>query len=414
MVMNGRHDEPQSPGARGPSVMATRDDVAKLAGVSSATVSYVVNNGPRPVSEQTRRRVLQAIEALDYVPSAAARSLKVKRTSTIGLMIPDILNPIFAALAKVVEDELLAAGHSVILCNSYEDPQRELVYLQMLWGKQVDGLLLISTSRNVAMLHRFEGARKPIVLIDRRVPDLAADCVLPDNENGSYEAVRHLIACGHTRIGLINLSVSLTPGAGRLAGYTRALAEAGLPLDPALMKEGPYPGNEGAATFRAMMQLPRRPTAVFISNNRLAHGALEAIKALGLRMPDDIALAVFDDPSFYAVVTPSITAVSIELELQASEATRLLKERLSGSYTGAPRLVTIPQQLVVRESTVGLHLAAQLKDNDGHAAARRGQGSTAASDDLTANRRRTVRAQRRANRDGHRVSGAAPTRAEER
>ena len=221
--MNPRHDLSEYPGKSGPRIMVTRDDVAKLAGVSSATVSYVVNNGPRPVSDETRRRVLQAIQALDYVPSAAARSLKVKRTSTIGLMIPDILNPIFAALAKVVEDELLAAGHSVILCNSYEDPRRELVYLQMLWGKQVDGLLLISTSRNVVTLHRFEEARKPIVLIDRRVPDLAADCVLPDNEAGSYEAVRHLIACGHTRIGLINLPVSLTPGAGRLAGYTRAL-----------------------------------------------------------------------------------------------------------------------------------------------------------------------------------------------
>ena len=381
--------------------MVTRDDVAKLAGVSSATVSYVVNNGPRPVSEETRRRVLQAIEALDYVPSAAARSLKVKRTSTIGLMIPDILNPIFAALAKVVEDELLAAGHSVILCNSYEDPRRELVYLQMLWGKQVDGLLLISTSRNVVTLHRFEESRKPIVLIDRRIHDLAADCVLPDNEAGSYEAVRHLIACGHTRIGLINLPVSLTPGAGRLAGYTRALGEAGLQLDPALMKEGPYPGDEGAATFRAMMQLPRRPTAVFISNNRLAHGALEAIKALGLRMPDDIAIAVFDDPTFYAVMTPSITAVSMELEREASEATRLLKERLSGSYTGAPRSVTIPQRLVVRESTVGPDKAAQHGDSDDHRVDGNASGSAIPFADLTENRGQTGRAQRRANREGH-------------
>ncbi len=375
--------------------MATRDDVAKLASVSSATVSYVVNNGPRPVSEETRRRVLQAIEALDYVPSAAARSLKIKRTSTIGLMIPDILNPIFAALAKVVEDELLAAGHSVILCNSYEDPQRELVYLQMLWGKQVDGLVLASTSRNVVTLHRFEEARKPIVLIDRQVPDLAADCVLPDNEAGSYEAVRHLIACGHTRIGLINLPVSLTPGAGRLAGYTRALAEAGLQLDHALIKEGSYPGNEGAVTFREMMRVPRRPTAVFISNNRLAHGALEAIKALGLRMPDDIALAVFDDPSSYAVMTPSITAVSMELEREASEATRLLKERLTGSYTGAPRSVMIPQRLVVRESTAGLRDPARHENGDGYGVDGQGSGSATPPAELAGNRRVATRAQRR-------------------
>lgn len=339
--------------ASAPSIMVTRDDVAKLAGVSSATVSYVINSGPRPVSEETRRRVVQAIEALDYVPSAAARSLKIKRTGTIGLMIPDILNPIFAELAKVIEDELLAAGHSVILCNSYEDPRRELVYLNMLWGKQVDGLVLISTSRNVQTLYRFEKAKKPIVLVDRRVPHLAADCVLPDNEAGSYQAVRHLIACGHTRIGLINLPASLTPGEGRLAGYVRALGEAGLRLDPALVKEGPYTGKEGAATFRAMLELPRRPTAIFISNNRLALGALQAIKGLGLRMPDDIALAVFDDPSFYAVMTPSITAVSTPLQRYATEATALLKARLSGSYTGAPRSVVIPQRLAVRESTTG-------------------------------------------------------------
>lgn len=354
--------------------MITRDDVAKLAGVSSATVSYVVNNGPRPVREETRRRVLQAIEALDYVPSAVARSLKIQRTGTIGLMIPDIVNPIFAALANVIGDELLAAGHSVILCNSYEDPQRELVCLNTLWGKQVDGLVLISTSQNVEMLRRFEKAKKPIVLVDRRVPDLTADCVLPDNEAGSYAAVRHLIACGHARVALINLPSSLTPGAGRLAGYLRALAEAGVPPDPALMKEGPYTGNEGAATFRAMLQLPSRPTAIFISNNRLAHGALEVIKGLGLRMPDDIALAVFDDPSSYAVMTPSITAVSMQLERYASEATRLLTERLCGTYTGAPRSLTIAQRLVVRESTAGRAsaLSTELTTSTRRPAARRG------------------------------------------
>ena len=186
------------------------------------------------------------------------------------------------------------------------------------------------------------------------------------------------------------------------------LAEAGLQLDPALMKEGSYPGNEGAAIFEAMMELPRRPTAVFISNNRLAHGALEAIKALGLRMPDDIALAVFDDPSSYAVMTPSITAVSMELEREASEATRLLKERLSGSYTGPPRSVTIPQRLVVRESTVGLRPAAQHEDSDGHTAGSRASRSATPPGDLTANRGRTVRAQRRANREGHQVCAGSP------
>ena len=125
------------------------------------------------------------------------------------------------------------------------------------------------------------------------------------------------------------------------------------------MKEGSYPGNEGAATFRGDDAVPRRPTAVFISNNRLAHGALEAIKALGLRMPDDIALAVFDDPSSYAVMTPSITAVSMELEREASEATRLLKERLTGSYTGAPRSVMIPQRWSCASRRSGCALAAR-------------------------------------------------------
>lgn len=160
--------------------MITRDDVARFAGVSSATVSYVVNNGPRPVAEATRHRVLRAIEQLDYHPSAVARSLKTRRSGTIGLIIPDILNPIHATVAKAIEDGLLAAHCNVVLCNSDEDPARELAYLRMLRSKQVDGMILFPTAKNHAMLLKLSESGKPIVLMDRQVAGLAADCVLLD------------------------------------------------------------------------------------------------------------------------------------------------------------------------------------------------------------------------------------------
>jgi len=331
----------------------TRDDVAKLAGVSSATVSYVINNGPRPVSEGARRKVLWAIEQLNYSPSTIARSLKTKRTHTIGLIISDILDPFLAFIAKSAEDLLLAQEYSLTVCNSRELPERELGWLRMLRQRRVEGLILLPTGANQSLLLTMIEAGQHLTLIDRCVEGVEADCVLIDNEQGAYEAVQHLLALGHRRIGLLNLPSSLAPGQGRLEGYQRALRDAGVPFSGQLVQEGSLTAEESYALAGGLLDLRPPPTALFVASNRLAEGVLCQAKVRGLRMPDDLAVCVFDDVSYYRFFEPSVTAVSVDGGELAERAVQFVIERIDGAYSGEPRLARIPCQLQVRESTAG-------------------------------------------------------------
>ena len=332
----------------------TRNDVAKLAGVSTATVSYVVNNGPRPVAEETRQKVLRAIQVLGYHPSAIARSLKTNITCTVGIIIPDIVNPLVALLAQTIEDELLSADYNLIICNSKESHERERAYLQMLVSKQVDGIIMTPSGGNHDMLVSMAKSGKRIVLIDRKVKGLDTDCVLFDNEGGAHAGVQHLISLGHSRIGMINLPPWLTPGAGRLKGYERALHDAGLSVDPLLIESGTHTAEEAFSLAEEMLSLDNPPTAMFVSSNRLARGVLRFVKEHGLRMPDDLALCVFDDIDYYAYITPSITAIGHDYRQFGREAVRLLMENIKRKDAHEPQIVTLPYQLHVRESTVGL------------------------------------------------------------
>ncbi len=332
----------------------TRDDVAKLAGVSVATVSYVVNNGPRPVSDKTREKVLWAIEQLGYRPSAIARSLKTKRTLSVGVVISDVLNPILAAISKSAEDLLLQQGYSLAVCNSDESPERELVWLRQLLQRRVDGIVLLPTGGNRSLLFSAMHSGQPFVLIDRQIDGLKADCVLFDNEQGAYQAVRHLIELGHSRIALLNLTLTLTPGRNRLRGYERALQEAGLQVYPELIREGSFKAEDSYAVAGELLELQPPPTAMLVSSNRLALGLLQQVKARGLRMPDDLALCAFDDVSYYTCITPSITAVSYDVQEFAEVMVQYLIDRIDKVYTGEPRTTMIPCHLEIRESTAGV------------------------------------------------------------
>jgi LacI family transcriptional regulator len=333
------------------TVGITRDDVARVAGVSPATVSYVINDGPRPVSEETRQKVLRAIEQLNYHPSTIARSLKTKKTYTVGIIISDILNPILAAIEKNVEDLLLQRNYSLTICNSDESPDRERVWLTLLRERRVDGVILLPTGANQSLLSSMIDAGQRLVLIDRQIEGLQADTVMFDNEGGAYAAVSHLIAQGHSRIGLLNLPSSMAPGWGRLRGYERALRDAGLPLIPELIREGTFKAQEGTVLARALLDVKPPPTALFVSSNRLAQGVLAEARARDLRLGEDLALCVFDDVAYYNFITPSITAVSADLQELGLKAVQFLIERIRGTYTGEPRVVLVPCRLQVREST---------------------------------------------------------------
>lgn len=331
----------------------TRKDVAKRARVSVATVSYVINDGPRPVSEETREKILQAIKELDYHPNMLARSLKTRRTFSIGLVVSDILNPFWSTVAKGAEDAVRSAGYDLILCNSDEDPDRELAYLRILQGKQVDGILLVPTGGNRQFITSIVARGKPLVQLDRRLEGLDVDTVQADNEAGAYEAVRHLIDLGHTRIGLMHPPSHLTPGRGRRRGYEQALIESGLPLKPELMREGSFKEDSGYTLAQEVLALTPPPTALFIGNNRLALGVLRVLKERGLRMPDDIALCVFDDLEYYALMTPSITAVDQPAYEIGQKGVELLLSRIDDDEVQEPRLILLKPRLHIRESTVG-------------------------------------------------------------
>jgi LacI family transcriptional regulator len=335
-------------------VSVTRKDVARLAGVSTATVSYVVNNGPRPVSEATRQRVLWAIDQLGYQPSAIARSLVTKKTHSIGFILTDILNPVHAAITKGIEDALHDAGFSLIIGISDETPDREQAYLRILLSKQVDGIALTPTGENRRELFSLVDSGKPLVLLDRQLEGLNVDCILFDNVNGTYQAVRHLIALGHTRIGLINLSRCLTPGQERRDGYERALLEAGIEVDSRLITEGSFKGQEGDKLAASLLDIEPPPTALFVSSNRLMRGVLRVVTCRKLRVPQDLAIAAFDDVGHYSHRTPTITAVNTSVTEFGSEAARVLVERISEAYVGEPRVVRVPCQLQIRESTAGM------------------------------------------------------------
>lgn len=336
----------------------TRKDVARLAGVSTATVSYVINNGPRAVSAEARRRVLRAIEQLGYQPNAIARSLATRRTHTIGFMIPDILNPVHAAIAKAFGDVLRDAEYGLLLANSDESPQAELAHLQVFLGKQVDGIALTPTGANRRYLFSLVEAGKHLVTLDRQLEGLDVDCVLFDNVAGARAATRHLLDLGHRRIALINLPRDLTPGRERFEGYQRALLEAGLNVDAGLVHEGQFKAGSVGASIDALLRRPDRPTALVASSNRLAEGALLALRERGLQMPDDLALCVFDDVPAYAYTTPTISAVATDVADFGRQATRLLLDRIAGGAPAGPQVVRIPCRLRARESTLGKGRAA--------------------------------------------------------
>lgn len=334
----------------------TRVDVARRAGVSVATVSYVLNDGPRGVSAETKARVLEAVEELGYFPSEVARSLRTSRTLTIGLIVTDIVNPFHAMVARGVEEEARRSGYTVIQCNSDEDRGQELTYLRVLQSKRVDGIILVPTGGNVAYISQMIEDGWPIVQVDRKLEGLQTDSVVMDNVHGAYEAVTHLIKLGHRRIALVGAPTALTPGQERRQGYEKALHEAGIPVDTSLICESNYKGEDTLELVGDFWDSSTQVSAVFAATNMLAFKVMAALKRRGLSIPNDVSLCVFDDPAYYELLSPSITAVRCDIPALARQAFELLVERMyERGPESDPVHVVMPCELMVRESTQEVH-----------------------------------------------------------
>ncbi|MET8708846.1 LacI family DNA-binding transcriptional regulator [Streptomyces californicus] len=326
--------------------MAGIKDVAAEAGVSVATVSRVLNGHPS-VSQEARTRVLAAVEALDYRPNAVARSLRTAQTRTLGLVISDVLNPYFTELARFVEEEARALGYSVIIGNADERPDLQDHHVRTLIDRRIDGLLVSPADGGTPLLRDVALSGTPMVFVDRWIPGIDVPVVRADGTGAVRDLVAHLHGLGHRRLAIIAGPAATTTGDERVEAFRGALRDHGLALPDAYIGQGDFQAASGRRATEGFLELAEPPEVVFAADNLMALGALDAIRARGLRVPDDIALAAFDDIPWFVHTGPPITAVAQPTADLARAAVRALADRIEGR---TPQSVTLPARLVVRRS----------------------------------------------------------------
>jgi LacI family transcriptional regulator len=321
-------------------------DVTRLAGVSTATVSRVLS-GLDGVSPRLRGRVLRSVDELGYRPNAVARSLRVGATHTLGLVVCDVLNPFFTELARAVEDEAREAGYAVILGNADERPERQDAYVEALLDRRVDGLLISPAVKTSPLIQTAVRRGASIVCVDRTVEGLDVPTVRADGSRSTAELVDHLVGLGHRRIATIAGPQATITGRERLVAFLGALAAHGLEVPEGHVELGSFQQGSGHAAMRRLLTLPERPTAVFAADNLMALGALQALRAAGLRVPDDMALASFDDSPWFELIDPPITAIAQPTAELGRVAVRALLDVLAGRHA---RSRLLESRLVVRAS----------------------------------------------------------------
>ncbi|HGM5550096.1 TPA: LacI family DNA-binding transcriptional regulator [Pseudomonas putida] len=331
--------------------MATIKDVAALAGISYTTVSHVVNK-TRPVSQEVRLKVEAAIKSLDYVPSAVARSLKAKTTATIGLLVPNSLNPYFAELARGIEDYCERNGYCVILCNSDDNPDKQRSYLRVLLEKRIDGLIVASAGGDIGLAQGLAGVKTPMVIVDRGLDGVDADLVRIDHEYGAYLATRHLLELGHRDIATIGGPSSTSVAQMRQAGFCRALKEAGVTVRPERMLESDFTSTGGYNAAATLLE-SNPPSAIFAGNDMIGIGVLRAAAERNVRVPSELSVIGFDDIQMSRYVYPALTTVGQSiLQLGEMAAEVLLRRIATPSLVTDQRIVT--PSIVLRESTAPL------------------------------------------------------------
>jgi LacI family transcriptional regulator len=286
----------------------TMRDVARLAGVSTSTVSAVLNASV-PVSPARKKRVMEAMAALDYHPDAIARGLKTGKTNAIGVVIPDITNAFYPEVVRGVEDAARRAGYAVLLCDSNENASNEDAHLATLFSRRVDGVLLACCANSTAyatMVRR----RFPMVFVDRIPPAVAEGTVSSDNLQAGYMATRHLLELGHQRIAMLAGNTVLSPHHDRLEGFRKAMQESHLPIRDEYLACGDVQIENGIEATQRLLQLAAPPTAIMVSNNKLLLGVLQSLDENKIPVPQQVSILGFDDFVWNRYFSPSITSIA--------------------------------------------------------------------------------------------------------
>jgi LacI family transcriptional regulator len=332
--------------------LATIRDVAKLADVSLGTVSKVIN-GVESVRPKLAQRVAAAMEALDYRPNQVARSLKVRQTQTVGVLVSDVTNPFFTGVMRGIEGEARSNGYSVIFCDSNEDPELEHRNLDTLFSRRADGALVIPTHAHTAQQHLIR-RRFPLVFIDRIPPSYTGSAVVADNLGAAYEATRHFIDLGHERIAIITGTLSLSNGLDRLEGFRKALQQAGLPLHDDYLQQGDFLLESGYRCGLKLLQLPVPPTAILSCSNQMTLGLMRALRELRITCPDRVSILGFDDFDWAEIVNPRLTTVAQPMLEMGKQAMQMLLSRMKSFSEGVnieEERVVLKTELRVRDST---------------------------------------------------------------
>jgi LacI family transcriptional regulator len=332
--------------------MATIRQIARELGVSTSTVSTVINNSGY-VSASLRARIEKALREADYHPDHIARSLRLRETRTLGLLVPDLGNTFYAQLMRGAEDYLASVGYRLIVADTRDDWQRQRDYLSLLSGKTTDGVILVpsmATDDQIASIPQLLHST-PLVYVDRSPLDAQVDSVLVDNVRAAFEATEHLLNLGHRRIAIITEPLNLLNAADRLLGYKQALRAHRMPADPKLVRPGDNTPDSGYWHALEIFKLVPTPTAVLACNNRMVLGTLVAFRELGLTCPQSVSLIGFDDFEWSPYIDPPLTIVRQPADQLGMVAAKTLLKRIRYPDLNHFEKVLLPTQLVVRQST---------------------------------------------------------------
>ncbi|SDR18069.1 LacI family DNA-binding transcriptional regulator [Actinopolyspora saharensis] len=328
--------------------MATINEVAERAGVSTATVSRTLN-GKDTVDSELAARVLAAVAELDYRPNGPARNLRRQETPVLALVISDVENPFFTAISRGVEDVAHAAGYSVVLCNSDDDADKERSYVSVALEERVAGILLSPTGHTSGG-ELLNDTATPFVALDRPLPDAPGDTVLVDTGSAAREATEHLAAQGYRRLGCITGPAGVPTADERLAGYRAGLRAAGMPDCSSLVRRSEFKAAGAGRAARSLLESTRPPDALLVANNAMALGVLETLRELGVRAGSDVGLVAFDDAPWARLLDPPLSVVAQPAYDIGAVGARLLLNRI-GNERGEPSTTTLSAHLVPRASS---------------------------------------------------------------
>lgn len=326
----------------------TMADVAKKANVSKSTVSQFLNKRYQYMGEETKRNIEEAIKELGYQPNFIARSLKQKRTSTIGIIVANIMHRLSTEVSRAIEDFCHSNEINTIVCNADDDPIKEKKYIEMLRAKQVDGLIIFPTGKNQELYKNMVDQQYPLVFMDRIVSDVKVDTVVVNNEEWASRGIQHLIDNGHERIAMIAPPLTISPRIERAEGYKKTLRKNGIDLNPHY-----FISTEIGAVKKELARLlagDKPPTAIFAANDLAFLQVAEYVKEKAIQVPEELSIIVFDNIPFAHISTPTITTIAQPSFEMGKKAAELLLLQIEGEGT-KPRIYAFDGDLIIRESS---------------------------------------------------------------